>query len=320
MARAPRASTDERLAALTAMARGERAVDLGAVRAGLGDRSGTVVGAAAKVIGEGGAPELIELLGPAFTRLCERPIERDPGCRGKLAIARALRQLERWDDAVFPIGIAWVQAEPVWGGREDTAAPLRALCALAYAQSYRPDVLDVLAELLADPERSARAAAATALGDAGHPDASALLRYKIRVGDPEPEVLTACLASLLALTPDRGLPVVAAVLDEPDPDRAAAAALALGESRRADAAPLLISYCERSPGGERARAGYPALAMLRDPAAVAYLLERVATAAKADAIAAAAALAPYAAEPRLAERLRAAAAAHPDPAVAAATQ
>lgn len=317
MARAPRPSSDERLAALVAMARGEAPIDPAAVRAGLGDRSGTVVAAAARLIGDGAAPELIDALGASFARLCERPLDRDPGCRGKLGIARALRKLERWDDAVFPVGVGLVQLEPVWGGREDTAAALRGECAMAYAHSYRAEVLDVLADLLADPERTARVAAATALGDAGHPDASALLRFKLRVGDPEPEVLAACCGSLLALSPERGRDVVAAMLDDASPDRAAAAALALGESRRDDAAPLLIAWCERVSADLRARVGYAALAMLRAAAATDFLLERVATAARADAIAAASALAPYAVEPRLAERLAAAVAAHPDRAVAA---
>jgi hypothetical protein len=202
------------------------------------------------------------------------------GCRGKIAIARALEQLDRWDDAVFPVGVRLVQAEPVWGGREDSGAELRAVCAMAYAHTYRPDVLDVLADLLADPERMARVGAATALGDAGHADATALLRYKVRVGDPEPEVIAACLGSLLALAPERSLPLVAGLLDERDDDRAAAAALALGESKRPSAAPLLIGWCQRTTAALRARVGYVALAMLRDGAAVDHLLAVVATAGK----------------------------------------
>ncbi len=49
----------------------------------------------------------------------------------------------------------------------------------------------------------ARIAAAQGLGDAGRPDAAALLRYKVRVGDPEPEVITACVESLLQLARGR---------------------------------------------------------------------------------------------------------------------
>ena len=317
-AAAPRPTVDSRLAQLAAMERGEAPVDAALVQEALGGKVGVVVAAAARLIGAGGLDALIELLPAAFARLVDGGVERDPGCRGKIAIARALEQLDRWDDGVFPVGVRLVQAEPVWGGREDSGAELRAVCAMAYAHTYRPDVLDVLADLLADPERMARVGAATALGDAGHADATALLRYKVRVGDPEPEVIAACLGSLLALAPERSLPLVAGLLDERDDDRAAAAALALGESKRPSAAPLLIGWCQRTTAALRARVGYVALAMLRDGAAVDYLLEVVATAGKTDALAALAALAPYAADVRLAERLRAAAAAHRDPAVRAA--
>jgi hypothetical protein len=50
---------------------------------------------------------------------------------------------------------------------------------------------DVLAALLADPERTARVGAAQGLGDAGRPDASALRRFKLLAGDAEPEVVSA---------------------------------------------------------------------------------------------------------------------------------
>lgn len=299
------------------MERDEAPVELEVVRAALRGKIGVLVAAAARVVGATGLTALVDELGPAFTRLAERGVERDAGCRGKTAIARALHQLERWDDAVFPVGIRLTQPEPVWGGREDTAAELRGVCAMAYAHGYRPDVLDVLADLLADPERGARAAAATALGDAGHPDAAALLRYKVRIGDPEPEVLSACLGSLLALAPEGALPLVAEQLEQGD-DRAAAAALALGEARRPGAAALLIGWCDRTTAAMRARVGYPALAMLRDAAATDHLLAQVATAGKTDALAAVAALAPYATDPRLAERLRAQCAASAEPAVRAA--
>ncbi len=315
---APRPTVDARLAQLAAMERGEAPVDPTVVRDALGGKVGIVVAAAARLIGAGGLDALIDGLAPAFARLVDDGVARDPGCRGKIAIARALEQLDRWDDAVFPVGVRLVQAEPVWGGREDSGAELRAVCAMAYAHAYRPDALDVLADLLADPERMARVGAATALGDAGHADATALLRYKVRVGDPEPEVIAACLGSLLTLAPERSLPLVAGLLDERDDDRAAAAALALGESKRPSAVPLLIGWCERTTAALRARVGYVALAMLRDAAAVDHLLAAVATAGKADALAAIAALTPYAADARLAERLRAHAAQHRDPAVRAA--
>jgi len=202
----------------------------------------------------------------------------------------------------------------VWGGREDTAAELRGVCGLAHAHAGRSDALDVLAELLADPQRMARSAAAQALGDSGRPDATALLRFKIRTGDSEPAVIGACFGSLLALAPKTALTYVAGFL-EGDDERAEAAALALGESRLAGATSVLVAWCDRVLADVRARVGYLALALLRDESANTQLLEIVATGEPEDAIAALRALATFKADPRLTERMRTAAKANRDRAV-----
>lgn len=297
---------EDRLAALAAMERGGE-VEASVVREGLESKVGLIVAGAARVVMARELDALIGAMAPAFARLSERGVERDPGCRGKVAIARALHELDRWDDDVFVPGVRLVQEEPVWGGREDTAAELRGVCAMAFAHAHRPDALDVLADLLADPQRMARVAAATALGDSGRPDASALLRYKVRMGDAEPEVIAACLASLLVLAPRASFELVASLLHG-ETDTATAAALALGESKRAEAAPLLIAWCDGVTGATRARVGYLALALLRDDDATAYLLAQIREARDADAIAAARALATFRDDARLAARMREAAA------------
>jgi len=273
-----------------------------AVREALRSKTGALVAAAARMVAGRELRPLVGELPPAFVRLCEKPGERDPGCRGKIAIAKALRELDEWDDEVFVRGIAYVQEEPVWGGREDTAAELRAECAMAFAHAGRSDALDVLADLLADPLRAARAAAAQALGDTGRPDASALLRYKVRVGDPEPEVIGACLGSLLALSPRSSLPFVASLLKGRD-ERATAAALALGESRLNAATPHLVAWCEDATPELRARVGYLALALLRGDAATEYLLGCVRDGDPLDAVAAGRALATFRDDARLSARM-----------------
>jgi len=307
MARRPQPKLEDKLAALSAMERGTADVDPAVVRDGLDAKIGLVVAAAARVIAAREVEAMIPELGPAFTRLCERGVERDAGCRGKVAIARALHDLDRWDDEVFVPGVRLVQHEPVWGGREDTAAELRGVCAMAFAHAHRPDALDVLADLLADPERMARVAAAQALGDSGRPDASALLRYKVRMGDAEPEVIAAALGSLLVLAPRASFELVASLLHG-ESDTATAAALALGESKRAEAAPLLIAWCDEISSSVRARVGYLALALLRDEVATGFLLAQIRDARDADAIAAARALATFRSDDKLAARIRDAAA------------
>lgn len=307
---------EERLAAIHALGRdasgpGPRAL----LRDALRSKTGMLVAAAADLI-DGDHGELAGELPDAFERLLERPIERDPGCRGKVAVARALHRIDRWVDAVFARGVRHVQREPVWGGSEDTAGELRGVCGLAHAHAGRADALEVLAELLADPERTARAAAAQALGDSGRADAAALLRYKALIGDDEPAVLAACFASLFVLAGEASVGFVARFLAGDD-ERAEVAALALGESRQAEAFPILRAWCDDSSTAQRTQVATLALALLRLDAATDHLFGLVAAGEARDAIAAVRALATFHEDAALAARARAAAAAHPDPSVAA---
>jgi HEAT repeat protein len=288
-------SVDQRLAEL----RGEP--ELRVVRDALRSNVGVLVARAAGFATE--HPELVDELAPAFARLCEQPVKRDPGCRGKLAIARTLLERVRWDDAVFETGVAFVQREPAYGGAVDTAAELRGTCGLAYAALGRADALDVLADLLADGERVARVAAARGLGGAGRPDASALLRYKLLVGDDEPEVLAACCESLLGL--GDALAFVVRLLAAHD-DRAEVAALALGGARDPRARAPLVAWCDGCLGEQRRRVGYVALALLRDDAATVHLVDIVRTGEHDDALAAAKALATFKDDPALRARVLAA--------------
>jgi HEAT repeat protein len=190
------------------------------------------------------------------------------------------------------------------------AAELRGVCGLAHAHFGRSDALDVLADLLADPERTARLAAAQGLGEAGHPDAAALLRYKVRIGDPEPEVLTACVESLLQLARESAHGFLVGLLARHD-ERAEIAAIALGGARYAGAFEPLTAWCEGCLPAQRHRIGYLALALLRHEPATEYLL-RVIRERPRDAIAAAQALATFKEDAALGERIREAASAHDD--------
>jgi HEAT repeat protein len=277
------------------------------LRAALQSKSGLVAAAAAEVAGEAGADELAGELEAAFARFLVDPVKRDPRCAAKLAIARALVELSRWSEEVFAAGIRDVQLEPVFGGREDTAAGLRGVSALAYAQLGQPDAVIAIADLLADPEAIARAAAARALGDSGRPDAIPLLRFKARIGDAEAEVLSAVFGSLLALDPADSLSFVAGFLEASGP-AADAAALALGESRSSGALPPLLRWVAGAASIERRRVGFLALALLRLDAATDFLLHQIRTEAPASAEAAARALAPFSHDGELAARVRAAAA------------
>ena len=213
---------------------------LAKIRAAVASTTGLLVAAAASLVEEHRLEAVVPELAPAFERLCEDPVKRDPGCRGKLAIARALHALDHWEDRVFVAGLAYVQREG-WGA-EDTAAELRGVCGLAHAHFARGDALDVLAGLLGDRERTTRLAAAQAIGDAGRPDATALLRFKVLIGDEEPAVLAACLESLLVLAREASYGFVVRLLAAHD-ERAEVAALALGGGRFAAAFEELAAWC-----------------------------------------------------------------------------
>jgi HEAT repeat protein len=66
--------------------------------------------------------------------------------------------------------------------------------------NYRYAVL-LLADLLTDRTKTARVAAAQALGESRAPAAIPLLRFKARTGDREPEVTAECLSALMESVP-----------------------------------------------------------------------------------------------------------------------
>lgn len=270
--------TQQELSAIHALRENPRTPEaLAQLRRALADKSNFVVAAAAEVVAAAELVELLPLLREAFARFMINPEKSDKGCKAKLAIADALYRNESQDEALFRSGLHHRQMEPIWGGRQDTAAELRGLCALALAQIGLPGVIEDLAELLADPEVTTRALCLRALGASGREEALPLLRYKLRIGDEAGEVMLECCAALLSLAPRRALPVLAQVLEQADDARSEAAALALGQSRHEDALPLLQAFAQRRPVPDR-RVALVAIAMLRSPAAISHLVDLVATA------------------------------------------
>ncbi len=238
----------------------------------LAARSNLLVARAAEIVGEwalaGYAPELTA----AFERFLVDAARRDPTCAAKFAIAEALNRLEVRDADLFRRGVGHVQPEPVWGGQEDTAARLRAVCALGLARSDPPDTLLALATLLADPEADARRGATRAIAYATRPGGAALLWYKAHVGDAEPAVLFECYSALLALQSEEAISLVGRLAGDDDPPRAEAAMLALGSSRLPAVLPLLIELRATATDPSLRRTTLTAIATLGDDDAFAFLL------------------------------------------------
>jgi HEAT repeat protein len=240
------------------------------LRAVLGGEGSLAVARAATLVGELGLAPLVPDLVAAFPRFFVDPVRTDPGCAAKTAIVLSLRRLEQDERALYRRAASHVQLEPVFGGRVDTALDLRGAAALALAETAGPDVLVDLAHLLADEEAPVRVSAARAVSVHGRDGGIPLLHLKALAGDPEPRVVTECLLALLRLDPG-ALPFVASFFDRGDA-AAEAAALALGESRRADALPVLRGFLDRGSRRGLVRVTLLAIAALRRDEAVDVLL------------------------------------------------
>lgn len=295
---------DKTLDALDAARRDTGSVEsLALLRKVLQGKSAHAAAKAAQIVGDGEIEALVPDLLAAFARLLKNAAKSDPGCAAKTAIADALYRMGAVERVFYQSGIRYVQMEPVWGGRVDTAVGLRGTCALAMVRIRDPDSLTAIAELLADPEAPARRMAAQALAYGEHPDAVPLLRLKALVGDNEPEVLGECLLALLVIGAEGSLEFVARFLAHDDPAVAESAALALGGSRLAAALPLLLAWWERSGDSTLRRAAFLAIAMLKRPEAIDCLMRHVADSPAIDAREAIAALAIYRHDEKLAAQV-----------------
>ena len=267
-----RRSLEETLLALRRVRQAPEAEEsLRELRQVLGGEGSHAVARAATLVGELGLEALTPDLVLAFPRFFEDPARTDPGCSAKTAIVEALRRLERNERSLYRRAAAHVQREPVFGGRVDTAVDLRGTAALALAESAGGDVLVDLAHLLADPEAPVRVSAARAVAVHGREGGIPLLHLKALAGDVEPRVVSECLLSLLRLDPEAALAFVASFFDRGDV-AAEAAAVALGESRRAEALPLLRGWLDRAAHRGLARVALLAIASLRRDEAVDLLL------------------------------------------------
>jgi HEAT repeat protein len=301
---AARASLDDKLAAIRALrGRALTPEEKAEVRKRIGDRSNLVVAAAAALACENALVELTDDLVAAFDRFLAHPVKDDKLCRAKLAVVQSLDRMEHPKADIFLKAARHVQLEPVWGGSEDSAPPLRAAAVVALARVEGPGSLPLLVDAMADPAKDVRIASAVALGAVGTEGAGLVLRLKVRLGDKDPDVLSECLLGLLTVDPGENLPIVAEFLDPIDAARCEAAALALGKSRLPEALDPLKGCLERCHFAELRQHLLLAIAILRRPAAIDHLIELVASEPESEAIAALSALRIYKDDPRLRERI-----------------
>jgi len=242
----------------------------------LNSKFSIAIAQAAKVIGDAEVRSLLPELTAAFSKFMINGAETDPSCKAKQRIAEALYRLDYSEESLFLQGIHFVQMEPAWGGSTDTAAALRGTCALGLVRMNYVDVMSELADLLADAESEARIGAVRAIAYTAQPQAVPLLRFKARIGDTDPQVISECFTGLMSLAPQASLPLIASFLDN-SPEMSEMAALALGESRQPQAFEILRQWWQRTVHTELRLTGLLAIAMLRQDNALDFLLTLVAT-------------------------------------------
>jgi HEAT repeat protein len=266
------------------------AAALSELRKALGDRSNYVVARAAEMVSEFEIRALAPELVAAFQRLTIDPSKTDPQCLAKTAIVEALVRVELDDRDFFLQGMQYQQPEPVWGGEQDSAAQLRGTCALGLAQSSCGDAIDVLnhlADLLADSERPARIGAVRAIAHFSRLQGVSLLRLKIRIGDEAAEVMGECFTALLSLSGKDAISLIADFLRSQDADVCLEAAAALGESKEIQAFLALKACWETHYDASFKKSLLLSMGLSRQPAAVEFLLSLVAApTTAADALAA----------------------------------
>lgn len=306
---AKRTTFEEKLAAMRRLRDldGPGPDDAAAVRKAIADRSNFVAAAAAEVAGAWRLGEAAADLEAAFRRFMVDPTKDDKLCRAKIAVVQALEKLEHAAPGVFEEASRHIQMEAAWGPPVDTAPPLRGAGLIGLTRINPPDLAERLVDALFDLSHDVRCTAASCLGAIGSDAAALVLRYKCRAGDERPEVVAEALRALLSISADGHMDFVREHLDSPDESKAEAAALAMGNARLPQSLGPLLNRFRTACTPALRDLILLSVAMLRASAAIDALLDLVAEDTEADALAALRALKVHKHDPRLVERLAAAA-------------
>jgi hypothetical protein len=310
----PVAEAISRLAALRGI--DDRKALADGLASALGERSSYVIGRAAELAAERGVRDAVPAVVAALDRNLRDPKSDDVGAAAAHQLVRALITLEAGYEAEEAALRATRHAkwESVYGGAVDVAVAVRGNACILLAAMGSTQALRAASELLAEPDLRpprervswpARADAAKALAMIGSDGAAAVLRFKLLIGDTEPNVLGDCLAGLLAIERDAALPLAERMLtNDGDPSQNEAALLALGGWRDPRALGVIRAHESRFLPDPNARELYLALvAMTRRPEAIDYLFDLAKHGPRDVHPAAVAALEPLRAMPAVATRL-----------------
>jgi hypothetical protein len=272
----PRKSLEDRLDEIADLARGGPTPEgREALRRHLRSKNNLVAARAAQAVREWSARELLPELRDLWERSMRDPLKSDRACHAKVAVVEALDALGHHDFDLFLQGARHVQLEPSYGPPVDAAVDLRGICARILASRGYADIHVVLADLLMDREPGARKAAAVLAADLGGEVGEILLRMRVLAGEDHTENYAAYFNGLLALAPERSLPLVESLARHEDPALAEEAILALGESHLPGAFPILKEIYDSTVLAEDRRPVLMGISLLRTPQAVDFLEEVV---------------------------------------------
>jgi HEAT repeat protein len=267
------AKTDEQLERLRAIKANPTSREaIAEIEKALRAKSTVVAARAAEIIAQSHLDKLEPALLEAFDRFMADGA--DKGCIAKLAIAKALLELETRAELTMLRGARHVQMEPAFPRAVDVAAELRANCAVALVNMRSRQAINVLVHHLADKEPFARGAAVRTLAAHGGDAAEALVRYKLLVGDEDIAVIADCFPAAIVLT--RSTEAVEPFLDSTDEGLREAAILAVGESRVPRAFELLRDRWDGEFDPEVRKLLATSIALTRQPAAIEFLSQRAA--------------------------------------------
>jgi len=290
----PHRRVEEEIAQLADVCRsGITPAALAALRKALKDRINLMVAKAAKLAGHLHAADLTPDLVAAFDRLMEKPVERDPQCWGKTAIAETLVALDYREPALFLRGARHIQMEAAYIRPADTAEVLRGICILALPACQglgRAEILRCLVDGLTEKASNVRLEAVRAIAQMEGPEAAPVLRLKARVGDPESAVTGQVFDALTRLEGADALSFLAGFLRSNNAETRDEAALALGASRLPAAVAALREALEAARDRSFREVLMRALSASRQAEAIECLLDLLRHGRPADASVALAAL------------------------------
>lgn len=280
----------------------------------LGQKSSFVVSRVADLAAERSVREALPVIVERLDRVLKESPADDVGAAAALSLVKALIVLEAGYEAeeVALRASKHTRWEKVMGGSVEVAGGVRGNAAILLAAMGSTQAIRVATELLAEPDQRpprertswpVRSDAARAMTMIGSDGASAVLRFRLLIGDAEPNVLSDCLAGLLTIERDAAIPLAQQMLDDGRDEYAEAAVLALGNWRDPRAFDQLRSRADRFLSSGSQELYLASIAMTRQPKAIDYLIELATTGNASLKRAAMKALEPLRLLPGVAERL-----------------